>query len=1096
MTAASLSMDGMSRWAWSSFSRIKVADTTDCIQHVVCRIPRDAFRQSAMTFGEIKQSSPVARYWNMSMQLFLEMIRQIHASISNSADAQNMVQDVFQKVYLEWIPSEHDVEKACEYRLHAFLFTDETQASYGNTLHEMLKQNNRAHEESLNRSANSRRPDTLAALNDHQVYLKVTREVYFRNVCGLANGHRKVENNLDAVNNHNTSLAKFDNIANPVYIWSLKNACSNCRNPEFRDDSAHILNGKFHFLDTKRVIRLSPGQYYTKTFTGKFLPDYQAFVDDHIKPTRHVALPHGYKPDATDDQQLLPVNNKDAPVRDNDDRLDMNVFGENDISTLSEQEQQRLDAFTSRSDFALMSENAKNQYIADVQPLEGTTQFNKRYMEYKNYEMEELKARCLNPDANISEKGKVILKWMERRNPPSYKKLYRFDRNLSVFANRVIKIMEEAEQYFLISTAHREFYQVMHARLDAYRRDFGLHLNIFQTGEGATSKSFLFDLMKECSIPGTIDQLTYETAKANAVDGNRNDVITVCHEAPPGMFRTAKNRNMDSSAEAMFKERLTSNHVSCKTYHLDEATGRRSQRTTKSECIGVWMGATNDPQDEVEEALKTRFHWGNFEKIKRPGKDIDDCINGERALSRTDKLAREEVILEWREEQARVFLVEKMIWCNIIKDVEMSAFYIIKQKFKKLFDGKSVREAETRDWQRIYIFARIQAITTALATVFQVNGNGLNYYGQDFDESQLLAIESHLVCTEEMVYFTLTMMDSQFVHPAEHKILRKIYHEFSQTKLKFGNPTPDDTDNTNFNFNYVKMPGTLMNISNHIQSIMGGAEGKTSANNIKAYLLQLCRASVKSRNHVLPDGADEKTWPTMVSGGREQRMTSAYHTGDALYIHVKLLQNHKDLEYDPVLDTIMKIEHTHQASKTCLVARRYIYPGVVFKQLQYHIFRTIQKEPVSAKVVNGVDKNTIKYTNVLHNSDESKLILGMDSEKDDQGNLIKDETRQRHEITIAMDIDTWAKKQRAENIGADLPDTSDWGKRTDIRTICYPTGMCKGIKKADEKEATRLGIKIPAPQTFLNTPTPAISKKRKAVVDAVGDTNKNQRVVY
>jgi len=52
--------------------------------------------------------------------------------------------------------------------------------------------------------------------------------------------------------------------------------------------------------------------------------------------------------------------------------------------------------------------------------------------------------------------------------------------------------------------------------------------------------------------------------------------------------------------------------------------------------------------------------------------------------------------------------------------------------------------------------------------------------------------------------------------------------------------------------------------------------------------------------------------------------------------------------------------------------------------------------------------------------------------------------------------------------------------------------MCKSIKKADEKEAARLGIKI-TPQTFLAPPP---TKKRKAIVDAVGDTNKNQRVVY
>ena len=71
--------------------------------------------------------------------------------------------------------------------------------------------------------------------------------------------------------------------------------------------------------------------------------------------------------------------------------------------------------------------------------------------------------------------------------------------------------------------------------------------------------------MAKHSIPGTVEVLTYQTGKADAVDGNRNDITTVCHEAPPGMFRTAKNPNADSSQEAMFKEKLTSQQVHCKS---------------------------------------------------------------------------------------------------------------------------------------------------------------------------------------------------------------------------------------------------------------------------------------------------------------------------------------------------------------------------------------------------------------------------------------------------------------------------------------------------------------------------------------------------
>jgi len=1070
-SSLNLAHDGQHRWAWSSYSRIKSADCTGTIQHIVCRIPRDAFRQSAMTFGEIKQSSAVARYWNMQLQLFLETCRQIQKAPLTSPDIEGKIENpLFQKVYMEWIPSEHDVEKACEYRIHAFLFTDAM--TYGGKLQQILNDNTTLHEDNLSRSGNSRKPDPLAALQDHQTFKRVTKEVYFRNICGLACGHRRIENNLDSVSHPKTALDLASNMANPVAIWSLKHACANCKNPEYRDEDAHVKNGKFHFLDTKRVIRLSNGQLFTKTFLGKFLPDYQGFIDSHIKPTRHVAIAEGLNPKDMNDE--IPVNNKDAPVRTDDDRLDMNVFGENDISTLTEQEQQRIDAFSSRSDFALMAEMAENYYIGNVQAHENTSLFKKNYHNYQNYIMSELKARCLNPDANISEKGKIILRWMGKRNPPAYRKLYRYDKTLSLFANRVIKIMEEAEQYFLISTAHREFYQVMHARYDAYRRDFGLHLNIFQTGEGATSKSFLFDLMKNCSIPSSIDQLTYETAKANAVDGNRNDTITVCHEAPPGMFRASRNRNMDSSAEAMFKERLTSQHVSCKTFFMDEATGKRSQRTTKSECIGVWFGATNDPPDEVEEALKTRFLWGNFEKLKRTGKDIDDCINGERALSRKDRLSREEVMLEWKEEQARVFLIEKMIWCKAIRDVEMGAFYIIKQKFKKKYDGKSVREAETRDWQRVFIFARIQAICTALAAVFQVPD--AVYYGQPFEEEQLLAVEPYLVCTEEMVYFTLTMMDSQFLHPAEHKILRKLYHDQTKSsEMRFGNPKPEDNDSGTIDYNYVKILGQVNTISTSIQGIMSGQEGKTSIHNIKAYLLQLCKSTIKSKEHVV-NSVEPKSWPEVDPSSRVKRMTAAFTTGDAMYIHVQLLKEHQHMEYDPVLDTIHKLTHSYQRPKKCIVARKYFFQGKVLQEKQFYIFNTITRQALPHKFdAEGVCSNAIKYINVLHNSKASKQILCMDEDTDDE----EDETRTQEEILINMDIDDWAFNKRESDLGGpcNMLPLEELGLCSDKKQINYPLGLCTKVQKRDDIELAVLNKKKDAARG---------GTKRKAVSDAVG----------
>ena len=70
MSTQTLIMDGQAKWSWSGFSRVKKVNTTGALQHIVCRIPRDTFRQSAMTFSEVRSSSNISRYWNMSLQLF------------------------------------------------------------------------------------------------------------------------------------------------------------------------------------------------------------------------------------------------------------------------------------------------------------------------------------------------------------------------------------------------------------------------------------------------------------------------------------------------------------------------------------------------------------------------------------------------------------------------------------------------------------------------------------------------------------------------------------------------------------------------------------------------------------------------------------------------------------------------------------------------------------------------------------------------------------------------------------------------------------------------------------------------------------------
>ena len=207
---------------------------------------------------------------------------------------------------------------------------------------------------------------------------------------------------------------------------------------------------------------------------------------------------------------------KDEPAV-KETRFDLHALNEYDMRTTEELEQERIEAFTSRSDWQIMLESTKSYYVENVQAHEGTDQFRDAYLEYQRWAIQEVKSRCFTPDANISEKGKVILSYMNKRTQPRYN-MRKYDTSLSVFANRLIRHLEEYEQDLLISTNQLSYYRIMCGRLDAYRHSFGLHWNQFQTGESATSKSFLFGLMEKNSIPNTIDVLTYQTAKSDAVD--------------------------------------------------------------------------------------------------------------------------------------------------------------------------------------------------------------------------------------------------------------------------------------------------------------------------------------------------------------------------------------------------------------------------------------------------------------------------------------------------------------------------------------------------------------------------------------------------
>lgn len=950
-------MEPLAVFGRNAYSKSKEPIVQDGVKdHVVLHIPRTMFRRAASNFTDVRHADQDSRYDEIAMQLFLKMIH----------SAANLPKDMvpadacypYVKAWLEWIPSESLKDTAVAYRLHAVSLHPNIR--FGYHLKQMLAETSTLHGESVERKQNSRKVDPLSGLHSYQKWMRVSgKEMFVRTICDRYAQSQEYTAQLDNILDPNKDIDNVENQANPSKVFTLRRALSltpDSADPYFKDMTNYgIPNGdicsKIGFDKSEYVQRLTPEQLHPKIFCAKYLPDHQEWMES---------------------QRAIRIKQLDADY-------DPNCQSEYDIRTSEDLMRERLAGLNDRSAFASLAQQSKFRYDNDIAELEGTGYFADAYETHQAWAIHALETQCLDPDAGVSDVVSKMLTWRQNLREPIIVQHRLNDTTMSVFANRVMTLMEYYEQYFLVSTAHRMMFLIQHAKYDSFRRDFGLHNNVFQAGEGATSKSFLFKLMDQMSIPGTIQVLTYQTGKADAVDGNQNDVTTVCHEAPPGMFMTGNNKNADSTQEAMFKEKLTSQRVTAKIYCQDETTGKRSNRLTKSECIGVWMGATNDPPSEVGEALKTRFFWGNFEQVERDGRDIDDCMNGERMMTKKDKLVRARIENEAKEEQFRVMLVEKAIWTGVIRDVDTTATNVVIPRFKKRISGNSIIRPGPRDWERVKIFARCMAIVTAIEIVCNMPGG--KHYGKPFETFMLVDIEPYLRVTEEMVIFTISLFADQFRSPVEHKILNAIW-AMCNTSPVCVNPSGTDDQSAN----YVKLP-KFRQLCKTINSRIPRSKGRTSINNIEEFLSRMTKHSVTSRKY----RARLDDFPELVSKSAPQKQQSCIITHEGTFVHVSHVLNHAGDDSDSVWSALVQETHAHSDSKRLMTA----FP---YNEQWYHVFKVIQREPGGS---------AIKYDNVLWNTPESRWVTGTEESAA--------ASRKHDGFSINEDIDTyvatvWSKK--------------------------------------------------------------------------------------
>ena len=511
----------------------------------------------------------------------------------------------------------------------------------------------------------------------------------------------------------------------------------------------------------------------------------------------------------------------------------------------------------------------------------------------------------------------------------------------NVFVNSINFKMNFFDHDLQVSTGHATLMLLQHSKYDAYRQMTDLHFNTVYTGEGATSKSFLFEKMKQMGIPATVSEITYQTAKSDAIDGDRNDTIIVFNESPPGLIM--KTTKSDPNQEAAFKEKLTSHRVSCKTFEKNEETLQRTNRKTISQCIGVHMGATNDDPSDASEAMKTRFYWGQFEKNERNNKTIDMCMKGEKLWGELGEDILNGVIKDLQMEHYRMALMFKMMYIGILPypslDVSDMVYFNLSKTLKRDFKLST----STRFKERYDCMCRIYTMINALELVFNYETKWTekkcrcgksahygeyspdrcidcrlpsdymikNHYGKPFDAQLLIDTEPYLYATEQIAIFVFTQLSNEVYNPNEAKIINALFQIVVQKVPNF--KTVKNKDNAEVeDFNKLVLTNVKMKtLVKYVHATIPVELGKPSEHNIKSVLKSLSIRSIEHRRYVAKT-QDNRPW---IKHDVLNRCTYTENDNEPYVVTDCLVMGEKGIELATELFKQPRIEHSMSNKK-------------------------------------------------------------------------------------------------------------------------------------------------------------------------------------
>jgi len=449
------------------------------------------------------------------------------------------------------------------------------------------------------------------------------------------------------------------------------------------------------------------------------------------------------------------------------------------------------------------------------------------------------------------------------------------DTSLSPFGNFLARRTEFTRKPYCCISNHMVCLFMSFARLDCYRRQKELHINWLLTGAGNSGKSYALNIASDdMCIPHTFEKYAHETGKANAVCHDQLDAIHLYHEMPDHLLGISGNQ-MSNTGDYLMKNSLDSCEINTKAFHIDPQTGERTFMVAKSEIIRVVGGCTNEPPQVVPEALLQRFivimvHDHNVQHKRK----IDFALRGYIGSDDMNK-RKKEVHHYFCVEQYLYCMVEKLVWCKVLPDIDESIFSIVFRDIEGYCSKKGVDMTLPRNLLRVRKIARIMTILHAIEMVYHTPYSP--FYNKPFTYESLLELAPYFIITEEIALCAIQLLEDQYFTNIEIEVLSNFANKVAHY------PPPDDYDGYNPNsmderphptwklengmmgepkpnYNYLEFKGTLWNLANYL-SVRCSTTTKHSPANINMMLHIMAKRKIKCRTYTDHNTMDDTVVP-------------------------------------------------------------------------------------------------------------------------------------------------------------------------------------------------------------------------------------------